>query len=371
MLGDVIELTSNLWVVVGDLPADIPNAVVYRQDDRLYLMDTGAGPTIRASIIQVLQKMGPVQSFTLLNSHAHVDHVSNNDVIHMTQASETYHYLSEAGLALLDPVSSFADQFCWLSTYYDPAKGFQAHRVRWRFLGALRDILTVFIGERRALRMVFSIYLRKFQPLRPSLETIRTYESSPSQSLAIAGVPWKGWVLGENDVWVLEARGHSPDEVLFYLPQHRMLYTGDLTFPLFPTFPNSDGMRTRDVLRNCNAMADAGAISLLVDGHHHQVYRGKQEVVAFLGTLLTEHEHFQAVLRKILEEHDGLTVSEVYFHLRQLQEDPVVQHYLSLEFPHLPMPLQQIIAVSLVQMGYETKGPRRKKRFYRPSRMSN
>jgi hypothetical protein len=90
--------------------------------------------------------------------------------------------------------------------------------------------------------------------------------------------------------------------------------------------------------------------------------------MAFLETLITEQEHFQAVLREILEEHEGLTVGQVYTHVRQRHGDPVVQHYLSLEFPSVPMPLQQIIAVSLLQMGYEAKGPRRKKRFYRPAR---
>ena len=34
--------------------------------------------------------------------------------------------------------------------------------------------------------------------------------------------------------WVLEARGHTPDEVLFYLPEHRLLHTADLTLPLLP-----------------------------------------------------------------------------------------------------------------------------------------
>ncbi len=72
--------------------------------------------------------------------------------------------------------------------------------------------------------------------------------------------------------------------------------------------------------------------------------------------------------RAILEERDGLTVGQVYTHVRQRHEDPVVQHYLSLEFPSSPMSLQQIIAVSLLQMGYEAKGPRRKQRFYRPAR---
>lgn len=368
MLGDIVPLANNLWLVIGDMPADVPNALVYRAGERLYLMDSGAGSTIRTSIIQVLREVGPVQSFTLLNSHGHPDHIGNNDLIHLAEARETHHYLSEAGLALLDPHSYFATQFSKLSTSYDPVTGFQAHRVLWRFAGALRDLVAVFVGKRRVLELFFSLYLRKFQPLRPSRETIQPYESLPRQPLVIGEVPWTGWVLGENDVWVLEARGHTPDEVLFYLPEHQVLHTADLTFPLFPTFPDSNGSVTQEMLRKCRAMASAGAIRLLTDGHHHQVYQGQEEVVAFLGTLLSEHTHFQAVLRAILEERDGLTIGQVYTHIRQRHGDPVVQHYLSLEFPYLPMPLQQIIAVSLLQMGYEAKGPRRKQRFYRPVR---
>ncbi len=368
MLGDIVPLANNLWLVVGDLPADVPNALVYRAGDRLYLMDSGAGSTIRASILQVLHEVGPVQSFTLLNSHAHADHVGNNDLIQLVEARETHHYLSEAGLALLDPRSYFADQFSRLSASYDPATGFQAHRMLWRFAGVVRDLMAMFVGERRALEMIFSLYLRKFQPLRPSRKTIQTYEALPRQPLVIGDVSWTGWVLGEDDVWVLEARGHTPDEVLFYLPEHQVLHTADLTFPLFPTFPDSNGSVTREMLRKCRAMASAGVIRLLTDGHHHQVYQGQEGVMAFLGTIITEQEHFQAVLREILEEHEGLTVGQVYTHVRQRHGDPVVQHYLSLEFPYLPMPLQQIIAVSLLQMGYEAKGPRRKKRFYRPAR---
>jgi hypothetical protein len=45
MLGDVVQLANNLWIVIGDMPADVPNALIYRKGDHLYLMDTGAGPT--------------------------------------------------------------------------------------------------------------------------------------------------------------------------------------------------------------------------------------------------------------------------------------------------------------------------------------
>lgn len=368
MFGDIVQLANNLWLIVGDLPADIPNALVYLVGKRMYLMDSGAGPTIRASIIKVLQGAGPVKSFTLLNSHGHADHVGNNDLIRSVQAKEKHHYLSEAGLGQLDEVSFFADQFYKLSAYYDPAMGFQADRLRWRIAGLLRDVMALFVGEQRALKMIISIYLRKFQPLRPSPNTVQFYESLPKQTLTIGGVVWTGWILGEDDIFVLEARGHTPDEMLFYLPEHHLLHTGDLTFPLFPTFPASDGKVTREMLYRCQIMASVGAVKLLTDGHHQKVYRGKEEVVVFLEILLTEHEHFQSVLKDILEKHDGLTVGEVYACVRQRHDDPVVQHYLSLEYPYLPMALQQIIAVSLSQMGYIAKGPRRKKHFYRPSR---
>jgi glyoxylase-like metal-dependent hydrolase (beta-lactamase superfamily II) len=371
-LGERVPLATNLWLVVGEMPEDninhpdIANALIYRAGDRLYLLDSGAGPTFRQSIMQVLQEVGPVQSFSLLNSHVHIDHNANNDLIHLAQARETHHYLSEAGLTRLDPFSYFAVQFAQLGVYHDVMKGFQTHRVLMQFVGALRDVLAVFVGERRALELLFHIMLRNFQPIRASRETIQPYESLPRQPLMIGDVPWTGWVLGINDVWVLEARGHTPDEVLFYIPEHQVLHTADVTFAPFPTLPDSDGGVIRETLSKCQAMARAGAVRLLTDGHHHQVYRGQQEIISFLETLLTEQEQFQTVLKQILEEYDGLSVEQIYATVRERQGEPAVQHYLSLESPHTPFTLQDIIIVTLLQMGYEARGPRRKKRFYRP-----
>jgi len=303
-----------------------------------------------------------------LNSHGHADHVGNNDLIHLVDAKEKYHYLSEPGLSLLDAPSYFATQFSRLSEYYDPVTGFQAHRLRWRALGVLRDLLTAAIGPRRSLELVFTLYLRKFRPLRPSRETIQTFESLPTRGLTVGGEQWTGWAFGDDDVWVLEARGHSPDEVVFYVPEHELLHTADLTLPFFPTFPSSNGPVTRAMLTRCQNAASAGAVRLLTDGHHHVVYRGKQEVVAFIGTLLAEHNHFQAILRDILDTHEGLTVGQIYAQLRKRREDPVVRQYLSLEYPYFPMPLQQIIAVNVLEMGYQATGPHRNQTFHRPAK---
>jgi glyoxylase-like metal-dependent hydrolase (beta-lactamase superfamily II) len=368
MFGDVVQLADNLWMVVGNLHADVPNALVYRKEERLYLMDSGAGATFRASLLRVLDDVGPVASFTLLNSHGHADHVGNNDLIDLVQAKEKYHYMSASGLPLLDARSYFATQFSTLSALYDPTSGFQAHRARWRALGGLRRMVSAFVGERRSLELVFGLYLRKFQPLRPSIDTIQSFESMSGRELAIGDVRWTGWAMGDDDVWVLEARGHSPDEVLFYLPEHEVLYTADLTLPFFPTFPSSNGPVTREMLSRCQAMTAAGAVRLLVDGHHQVVYRGQDEAAAFLGTLLTEHKHVQAIVRDIVDAHDGLTIGQIYAQLKQRDEDPIVHHYLALEFPYFPMALQQIIAVSVLEMGFAAEGPRGDKRFYRPAK---
>ena len=368
-LGDIVPLANNLWLIVGDGPKDFPNVVVYRAGNRMYVMDSGAGSVIRASILKVMQEAGPLQMFTLLNSHGHADHVGNNDVINMAQAKEKHHYFSKAGLALLDPVPYFTDLFLRLSAYYDPIAAYQVDRLKWQSLKLIRDSVALFVGEKTAIATVWSIYIKNFQPFHPSEKTMEFYESLPRQTITIGGVQWTGWVLGANDVWILEERAHTSDEVLFYLPEHRLLFTADLTFPMFPTFPDTNGELTREMLQRCYEMASAGVVSLLINSHFLSpaVYRGQEEAVPFLGTLLTEHDRFQVVLREILEEHDGLTVGEVYSYVRQRSNDPVIQHYLSMEYPDHPMSLQQIITVNLTQMGYRAQGPKRKQRFYRPA----
>lgn len=238
-----------------------------------------------------------------------------------------------------------------------------------RSMGVARDVLAAFLGEQRALGKLIPLVLRTFEPIHTSRETARSYESLPQRELDVGGTRWNGWVFGEDDVWVLEARGHSPDEVLFYLPAHKLLHTGDATFPLFPTFPDSDGRLVRATLRKCEAMTRAGAVRLLTDGHHGQVFRGEGEICALIDTLLAEQARFEAVLAEILDGADGLTVGQVYARVRDRRADPAVAHFLDLEFPHTPIELQSVIALTLRDMGYEARGPHGRKRFYRPASM--
>jgi glyoxylase-like metal-dependent hydrolase (beta-lactamase superfamily II) len=99
MLGDVVQLADNLWFIHGEMPKDASkapdwrNVVIYRSANRLYLIDSGGGSAIRSSIQRILSEVGEVESFTLINSHGHLDHICNNDVVSSTSADRKRHLL--------------------------------------------------------------------------------------------------------------------------------------------------------------------------------------------------------------------------------------------------------------------------------------
>jgi glyoxylase-like metal-dependent hydrolase (beta-lactamase superfamily II) len=379
MLGDVVEVAKGLWLVEGEMPddndkdPDVANAVVYRRKDRLYVIDTGVGPRVRDSLLRVLRENGPVREFALLNSHAHPDHIRNNDLIHGVSAEAKRHYVSKPGMALLDAPAYFARHYALLGEYYDPLAGFRADRLKspparlkYRIAPLMRDALTPLLGREGAYGRIVPLGLRKFKPVRSSKETISFFETLPGQEFRIGSASWTGWVLGDDDVRVLEDRGHSPDHVCFYVPEHRFLYTGDSTYETFTIWPDSDGEAIRSSLGKCAAMARAGEVAVLADGHHHRTYRGRKEIVAFLEGILEGDRRFREVLLGTVRRQPGLTVPEVYARLEEMRHEPVVQKYLDLEFPHAPGTLQAIVVSTLLEMGCRATGPRGSKRFFPP-----
>jgi glyoxylase-like metal-dependent hydrolase (beta-lactamase superfamily II) len=377
MLGKIEKVGKGLWLIEGEMPEDndkypdVANVIVYRTGDHLYVIDTGVGPRVRDSLSELLLKNSPVRGFTLLNSHGHVDHVCNNDLIRTVSAEAKHHYISEPGMALLDASTYFARHYDLMSEYYDPLSGFRAERLgspfarlKYRTAPRLRDALSPFTSEEGAYRMIVSLALRRFGPIRASKETVRFFETLPKQELHIGNVRWTGWVLGEDDVWVLEDRGHSPDHMFLYLPEHRFLYTGDSTYDIFNVWPDTDGRVIRHSIGKCALMARAGEVNVLADGHHHRLYQGAQEIEGFLDALLESDRQFREILVRIVVQQEGLTIAEIYKQLEDMSHVPVVRKYLDLEFPHAPGTLQAIVLLALLEMGCEGRGPRRRKRFY-------
>ncbi len=374
MLGDVVQLADNLWFIHGEMPKDASkepdwcNVVIYRSANRLYLIDSGGGSAIRSSIQGILSEVGEVESFTLINSHGHLDHICNNDVVSSASADRKRHLLRREAIEFVksDFSAYMADQFDYLDTYFDPFSGYQKNRCLYRAAGLLRDGLGNFVGRKRVLKWLFNIQFNKFKPVNDSRETMEPLQALPSEQLRFVEVCWTGWTLGEDDLYVFEAAGHAAGDVLVYIPEHRMLCMGDVTFPLFPTFPDGDRERILECPHKSLAMVRNGSVRLLADGHGDRCYCGQAEVEGVLDLVIGDHQAYVQILRKIFESADGLTPADAYRAFKSFSDRPVVSRYLALECPHSPPSLQNVMVTTLLQLGFDARGPRRHKRFYRP-----
>ena len=101
---------------------DYCNVVIYGSGDDLYMVDSVEDSPMRESVRRVIREACPVHSFTLINTHAHLDHICNNDVIAEVQADHKYHYLSRSAIdsTELDAPRYFAAQITRIEAVYDP-----------------------------------------------------------------------------------------------------------------------------------------------------------------------------------------------------------------------------------------------------------
>jgi glyoxylase-like metal-dependent hydrolase (beta-lactamase superfamily II) len=379
MLGQTIRAAENLWFVQGEMPQHVSkapdwcNVVIYLAGDRLYLIDSSGGAAMRTSIDKILNDVGAVDSFTLINTHSHLDHVCNNDLIDSVRANTKRHYILRAGTerAALDAPAYFARQFEQMDQYFDPFSSYQTDRMTYRIAGWIRDGLGLFVGRPAVLRWLFTVLFKKFEPVRDSRSTMEPLEDLPSQLLTFGGVRWDGWPLGSDDVFVLAAPSHSSSDVLVYVPEHQLLCVGDLTFPLYPTWADSNAQRITDYLRRILEMAKSGDVTLLADGHGDRCYAGAEHVSQLVETVLSDHSAYVGILKEIFRDADGLTPCELYEAFQTFTDRPVVARYLALEFPHTPASLQNVMVTTLLQLGYQARGERRRQRFYRAAEVES
>jgi glyoxylase-like metal-dependent hydrolase (beta-lactamase superfamily II) len=366
MLGDIKELKKNLWLVKGDNPKNvlksptIASSVLYKAEDRLYLMDSGVGPVFRQSLKNVIEQAYPISEFYLLNSHLHVDNICNNNIIEEVQAQKKHHYVSDAGFASLD--SYVFDSLITLSEYYDIFSGYSFPYNMKLLSYRLRSALQ---GKKKGYRAYVGMSTKKYLPIHTSRHTMQPLELHPDYEVDIGEVPWKGWDLRDLDV--LEVRGHAPDELIFYIPEHKFLFAADLTYELIPMWPTTHLDRSLQAIENCLAMASAGEIEILVDSHHDEISDSPDKVVTMLEKMLSNHNRFSEVMHEIMEAAGSLTVAEMYKRIKSRQDDPAVIAHFERDFPHSPYNLRAFICTLMMQLGWPSKGKLGKKSFSLPS----
>lgn len=368
MLGDIVPIAENTFLIEGLEPSlilkepDVASVLVHRAGESLYILDTGATLKVRKGIIEAAERLRPFKRLVVLNSHGHTDHTANNGVLHEIAAETKEHFISEAGLPLLDYRQHFAGMFKALSELFpiEEGPGFP-WSLLFRPLKLLRSTRPDLVEEQLVSTLVARV-LGKMAPLEPSIATATPFEQQPSKLLSLPGATLRGWNLAD-DVYVIESRGHTPDSVCFYLPKIKLLFMGDETVPYFNIFPNSCAARVVTILQAARSMVAAGAIDVLIGGHQQKPFRG-QKIAEFLDMLLSDHEMFhREVFASVMKHPAGATALQIYDDLRAKRNIPAVDRYFRFEFPKMPPFLKTEIACLLVEEGCPMIGPKGMRRF--------
>lgn len=366
---DIREITEGVIMVEGKMPAggimkdgDIANSVIFRSDENVYLIDTGATLSFKEALKRGIDKAigsSKVKIFYLLNSHAHIDHVGNNDLIRYPSSEKHFHFIHGEGLQYLDHMTHSKEQLKELGEFYELLEG---PRPPYRILMRLLKITRIF-GEDLQFKIIIGRVISKFNPVDVSMDTISPFPNDLMSSLIYGKTSWSGWNLND-EVHVLESGGHTPDSVIFYFPSKKTIVTADETFEYFCCWPISKRRNVRSTLSKCIEMAEQGFIDFLISGHHHDPVVGSYNIVKFLKLLLDMDDVFVDNLIDILKREPGLTINEIYKRLKKRKNNEYIKKYFSIEFPVMPPILKNIIISTLLEVGIRTDGKRGKKRFY-------
>ncbi|MGE0295987.1 MAG: MBL fold metallo-hydrolase, partial [Pseudonocardia sp.] len=360
--GTVHDIAPGLCLIEGHHPhslwddPDLPTIVMYRSGPRLYLLDTGVGPEQRDGIRQVAARWPDVEEILLLNSHGHLDHLGNNDVLAELPARTRRHFVPRAARSALDFATFFGAMYKRGLPYFDYLDGLDltADGIAslLRALGAdtalkAEDVaaLGARIGELGITpaispfvpSLVVDILLNTYPPVFPSVETMTDYEDlGEPREIVIGGTRWTGWTFtdehGEPEVHALRSGGHSAGGLVFHLPRHRFLMLADETSSV-PIWADTDPRRTIETATKALAMIDSGDVERLCAGHRPLLPAGGDEARDALRAVVASGNDFaDSVTAALAGRPQGVCIDDLYDEL-VAGPSPTIALLKRLQFP--------------------------------------
>jgi glyoxylase-like metal-dependent hydrolase (beta-lactamase superfamily II) len=354
------EVGPGLYLIPGHHPAsmwtdsNVPNVMALHSGRELYLLDTGLGPAQRQAIAGLgLALGGQLDRVTLLNSHGHADHMGNNDVLPELGVTNTRHYLSEKSAPYFDTLDFFRRAYNEGGAYFNyitgldlsadalmpllTRAGLDPHADPARLAAIGRDIadagLTSVISHFMGDLMIRNIS-ETYPPVHIHVDGAQFYEATTPQVFRYGDAEWSGWQIG--DVCVFQAGGHTPDGVMFYLPDHRFLFLADETTTI-PIWSDTNPGNAARNLGKVLAMVDAGAVVSAAAGHFPlDVITGADNVRAAVNGYLGQKSGFEsAVCGAQAAFRNSVTIDELYDYMAA-HATRMTRALLGLQFPRMP-----------------------------------
>lgn len=243
-LGPNVIVIEGRELILGE-QGDVAQIVLHRQGNLLTLIDSGAFAEDRNAILRAAQQLGDVSRVVLLNSHGHVDHVGNNDVIY---------------------------ELASLAEHYIPKKDYPNLCDQAGFFEHLMDESTRYLDLGSPRQMVEKL-MRMFPELRVNSDRVSMIEDHfVLQEFTLGGVSFSAFRVGP--VLAIPTEGHTIGHLCFLFPQEGFFYGADEF--IGPVAPWGDSSPTNQ-LKACRLVMDlvrAGVVTHAARGHHWGIVSG-------------------------------------------------------------------------------------------------
>lgn len=347
------EVAEDIWRLEGfsghpfNVELSSPNIYVMHDEDFVLLTDTGLYPYYRRTVLNKLAEYRAkgARRLFLLNSHAHFDHVANNDLIYEADYPEIHFLLVEPEKPVINLISHFEDDLREHEAYYDP-HNFEP----WIPAGNLYKGI-----ETQADRA-----------------EILTLESRVRRK--IGGFDFWGWEYGR--FFVIHDGAHSPGHVSFFDQSSKLLTTGDLNMEIQPPFLDCSFEKCIEMTDRFGQLAKQGTVELAMDCHRNSTFYpaiyekvglepmspailsgvacGRDACFEFFNFWWRYYSANKQAVLDILARLGEATVPDVVEELRA-SDNPYVKMKITFAYPNRPARLGTLVSLIFKEAGIQRR----------------
>ena len=293
----IVQLADNVYQAFGFAASNVYMIV---GDTGLIIVDTSETTAAAEMILAEFRKISDLPIETIIFTHSHRDHVSGASVF------------AEGGEPTILASEKYSDDFLFVaSKHLQPVKAMQVRTKRQFGIGLSYPEEIIGIGVGPGARPLKGMGAGSLPPTRRIGEQ--------GESLRLCGV----------ELELSMAPGETPDHMVVWLPQSRVLISGDNFYRSFPNLYAIRGTAYRDFDTWADTMDQLMAYDpeVLAPGHTKAIF-GRDAIKAVLTDYRDAIRHVVNATREGMDA--GKTIDELAHEVRlppELAEKPHLREY--------------------------------------------
>lgn len=310
----------------GAVPA---NTYFLKMNNGNYLID----PAFGEKRLMEIKDQIPFHEFDLLLTHTHLDHSANSGlaagghtrvILHPLAAGRLNRFKRNYTEIIPEMVKQFGVHGLLGRTGLRKPKQVKQLQLLKHFFPYLTSLITKIVSLQICRKAIGRVY--------PPKRNLFFLNYDEMLELTFENTLFRGWVISDG-FYALETPGHQDDHLSFYLPEEKIMFSGDLISFLNPNdILDGSIQETRIGMQKMLQLAEAGGIEILAAGHILPVI-GKEKIVSLIGAVIARQEATFNMVTDIISSCRDKTDFEEVINKIYAQDSELMKKILKINYP--------------------------------------